>query len=383
PGVVIQNATRAEPLHVSQLAAEIEHKAEANIDIIVRLGQSGTEDEYPAVHRRGDEQLFLETVHPGTGFGIMQSQGSLNGEQVLAFDGQPTARTGQLEGGTSDGRFHRLVERNAIFGTRTANEQHHHGRPDAERKAGQQQQHRRDSFLDGHPLSIYARSTTVQMGSFPRAPNSRLHGEPPLRFTGWKLVSTSRFTLPLVPRLMARIGLTLCWLASVALGAAPVGPGKAFELQANERVVLLGDTLIEREQLYGFVEQWFTTQSPERRAIFRNLGWSADTPAALSRASFDFEKPEKGFQRLKDQLVALQPTLVVLGYGMANSFSGEAGLAQFKTEMNRLVDTVRSCTTNGSVRFIVLSPLPHEDLGRPLPDPAAHNRQLELYTRAL
>jgi len=182
---------------------------------------------------------------------------------------------------------------------------------------------------------------------------------------------------------MARIGLTLCWLASVALGAAPVGPGKAFELQVKERVVLLGDTLIEREQLYGFVEQWFTTQSPERHAIFRNLGWSADTPAALSRASFDFETPEKGFQRLKDQLVALQPTLVVLGYGMANSFSGEAGLAQFKTEMNRLVDTVRSCTTNGSVRFIVLSPLPHEDLGRPLPDPAAHNRQLELYTRAL
>ena len=34
-------------------------------------------------------------------------------------------------------------------------------------------------------------------------------------------------------------------------------------------------------------------------------------------------------------------------------------------------------------RIVFLTPTPHEDLGRPLPDPAEHNRQLKLYTDAI
>src|SRR6266404_1737268 len=82
-----------------------------------------------------------------------------------------------------------------------------------------------------------------------------------------------------------------------------------FELRDGDRVVLLGDTLIEREQSYGYLEFLLTTQFPDRDVTFRNLGWSADTPAGISRASFD--PPEKGFERIKEQLTAIKPTVAI------------------------------------------------------------------------
>src|SRR5262249_48345032 len=145
---------------------------------------------------------------------------------------------------------------------------------------------------------------------------------------------------------LALVYLLCCWRA-FGQSDAP------FEFHQSERVVLLGDTLIEREQLYASIEQRLTVEYPDMNVIFRNLGWIADPPAAVSRASFDFEKPEKGFERLKDQLTALQPTVVVLGYGMASSFDGQAGLGRFKTELVHLIETIRSGTNGGSVRFIV------------------------------
>ena len=64
---------------------------------------------------------------------------------------------------------------------------------------------------------------------------------------------------------------------------------------------------------------------------------------------------------------------------MADSFAGSAGLPRFEQGLNRLLDVV----DRTHARVILLSPIAHEDLGRPLPDPAEHNRELEIYTRAI
>jgi putative heme-binding domain-containing protein len=186
--------------------------------------------------------------------------------------------------------------------------------------------------------------------------------------------------------LLAQAGI----LTALSTAAFP-GPGQAeaagnslpFELRDGDRVVLLGDTLIEREQAYGYLEERLTSQFPDRNILFRNLGWSADTPAGESRASFDFDKPGKGFEKLKEQLAAVQPTVVVLGYGMASSFAGLAGLEQFKRQLNQLLDSIQQSSTNGQVRFVLLSPIRHENLGPPLPEPSPHNQQLALYVNTL
>jgi putative heme-binding domain-containing protein len=171
----------------------------------------------------------------------------------------------------------------------------------------------------------------------------------------------------------------------VISAAGAFGAAKApFEFRDGDRVVLIGDTFIEREGVYGYIELRLTTQFPERNVQFRNLGWSGDTPQGTARASFDFDKSGKGFEKLKEEVSAAQPSVVILGYGMASSLEKPpATAAQFKAEMLQLMDGIQSVTTNGLVRFILLSPIPHEGFGMDAREIANHNGMLELYTKAL
>jgi len=109
-------------------------------------------------------------------------------------------------------------------------------------------------------------------------------------------------------------------LTLTCLVLAAVGPAKSaepFEIKDGDRVLFLGDTLLEREGTYGYLETRMAEQFPDRRFTVRNLAFSADTPLGWSRASFD--PPAKGFERLKEQLALVKPTVVFLGYGMAAS----------------------------------------------------------------
>src|SRR6266404_1910129 len=186
------------------------------------------------------------------------------------------------------------------------------------------------------------------------------------------------FRLFRFPRLMS-----WCFMLMATAIRSEATPLPEFTFHDGDRVVLLGDTFIEREQVYGYFEERLTVEYPRLNLTFRNLGWSADTPKGESRASFDFDKPGKAFEKLKDQLAALQPNVVILGYGMANSFDGEKGLPSFKADMSRLMDTISSLNTNQPVRFVLLSPIHHEDVDGALPDAAPHNKQLARYTQAL
>lgn len=177
-------------------------------------------------------------------------------------------------------------------------------------------------------------------------------------------------------------GLTI-FLFLVGALSAFAAPRPVFDLKSGDKVVMVGDTLIEREQSYGYLEEKLTERFPDRDIYFRNLGWSADTPEGISRASFDFDKPGKGFELLTNQIATVQPNVVIVGYGMASSFDGEAGVARFKEGLNKLVDAIQAVCTNKPVKFIFLSPVRHESLGTPLPNPMAHNRDLELYARAV
>jgi lysophospholipase L1-like esterase len=146
-----------------------------------------------------------------------------------------------------------------------------------------------------------------------------------------------------------------------------------LELKDGDRIILVGDTLIERDQRYGYLETLISISNPDKNLVFRNLGWSGDTVGGVSRAGFD--RPEAGFEQLRQQILAARPTVVIVGYGMADSFAGEAGLPVFEQGLAKLLNVIDS--TKARVAF--LSPVAHAVLGRPLPDPAGHNRDLALY----
>ncbi len=152
---------------------------------------------------------------------------------------------------------------------------------------------------------------------------------------------------------------------------------KSLPLRDGDRIVLVGDTLIERDQRYGYFETFLTISNTDKNLTIRNLGWSGDTVAGLSRAGFD--PPAAGYKQLVAQILASKPTVLILGYGMADSFDGEAGRPRFVEGLNRLLDAVAG--TNA--RLVLLSPIAHANLGSPWPDPAPHNLDLERYTRSI
>lgn len=168
--------------------------------------------------------------------------------------------------------------------------------------------------------------------------------------------------------------LALSLFLFLPLAAPAVEP---FRLQPGDRVVLLGSTLVEREQKYGYWEAALTARFPG--VTFRNLGWSGDTVRGVARASFDFPKPEVPFGRLVNGTLSLKPTVILVAYGTNESFEGPAGLPTFVADLEKLLNALAPA----KARVVLFGPPRHEDVGRPLPDPTAQNRNLRLYGDAI
>ena len=150
-----------------------------------------------------------------------------------------------------------------------------------------------------------------------------------------------------------------------------------IDLKADEKVAIIGGTFVERASRYGYLEAALTSNWPGDNVVFRNLGWSGDTVNGLSRDYFG--KHGDGYKRLIKLLMNEKPSLVILAYGGNEAFAGEAGLPTFLEGMNGLGNEIDKL----GARVVVLSPPPHEALGGPLPDPAAHNERLKLYSDGL
>ncbi len=132
-------------------------------------------------------------------------------------------------------------------------------------------------------------------------------------------------------------------------------------LRDGDRVVLLGDALIEQEQYAGWLELALTTADPSIDVTFRNLGWSGDTPAGKSRMGLSLlqagrEPADEGWKQLVSQLEFAKPTVLIVGYGMASALeNGQAGLDEFASELERLVQAAKSISPG--VRMLLLSPI--------------------------
>jgi glucose/arabinose dehydrogenase/lysophospholipase L1-like esterase len=130
-----------------------------------------------------------------------------------------------------------------------------------------------------------------------------------------------------------------------------------------------------------------TLRFPDRHVIFRNLGWSGDRPDGISREGLSLlqagkEPAGEGFTQLKKQIELVKPTVVFLGYGMAASLEQAYPLQQFTDDTEKLIAAIREISGD-QVRFVLLSPIRHENLGEPWPDPSAHNATLAACTAAL
>lgn len=156
--------------------------------------------------------------------------------------------------------------------------------------------------------------------------------------------------------------MTLLLLAALQAGS--------FELADGDRVLLLGNTFVERDLKHNRLETLLTGRFHARTLLFRNLGWDGDTVWGTSRAGFGRE--EDGFKNLQKQVAEVKPSVIFLAYGLNESFAGEPGLARFEDGLRRLLDALAPTRA----RVVVLGPVRHE--ASPV-----HTENLRLYAGAL
>jgi lysophospholipase L1-like esterase len=162
-------------------------------------------------------------------------------------------------------------------------------------------------------------------------------------------------------------------LAALSLvSAQPAAP--KFEIHDGDRIVWIGNTLVEREQRYGYWETALHAAFPDKQFTLRNLGWSGDTVFGDARAGFD--TPAKGFERLVSLTLELKPTVIFVSYGTNESFEGEAGLPKFEKGLEKLLDALKPA----KARVVLFSPLPVVEQEAPTQSNAnLRNRWMRVY----
>lgn len=183
-------------------------------------------------------------------------------------------------------------------------------------------------------------------------------------------------------RLLAGLSALMCAVSVFAQtpGAPAVPPQPtAFEFKDGDRLVLLGNTVFEREQRYGAFEPRLDLALGELKVSVRNLAWSGDTVFGHARSYFG--PPEEGLQRLSGHLEMLKPTVVMLCYGSELAFERLGGLPDFLSGYRRLIDLIRA--KSPGVRVIIVTPPPLETLAPPLPELETENGNLSSLRDAL
>lgn len=154
---------------------------------------------------------------------------------------------------------------------------------------------------------------------------------------------------------------------------------QAVTFNDNDKVVFLGNTVIEREQNYGHWETSLTLASGKQNLKFRNLAWSGDSVFGHARSYFG--PPQEGFNRLKADLTELKPNVMIICYGAEAAFEGEKGLPEFIKGYELLLDMISASATPREI--VLVSPPPAESLAAPMPNMDEHNKRLAMYGKAI
>jgi len=202
-------------------------------------------------------------------------------------------------------------------------------------------------------------------------------------------------------RMFAALVVLVAWTCSAA-HAAPL------ELKKGDHICLIGNTLAERMQHYGWLETLIHARFPTHELVFRNLGYSGDEIELDKRLrSMDFGSPDQWLAgeapvpqpnklsprdqvaKNRFELTNTKADVIFAFFGYNESFRGEAGLPKFRQDLDAFIKHALSQKYNGKgpPRLVLFSPIAHELL----PDPnlpgadavAAANARIGKYTAAM
>ena len=185
-----------------------------------------------------------------------------------------------------------------------------------------------------------------------------------LDFTFIKLMRKSRLGLGLGVLLL---GLSPAVFADEDMGLTGLGT----------RIAIVGNTFADQLRNHGYFEALLQQHDPDAAVSVRNLGWAGDTLSHRDRPT--------NFPPESSTLSDHRADAIIAFFGMSESFAGEAGVADFKKDLETFVESHRGQRYNAAseVRLVLVSPIAYENLGRLTPRWEERNRELKLYAKAM
>lgn len=171
-------------------------------------------------------------------------------------------------------------------------------------------------------------------------------------------------------------------LSVVCAGPAVAQLSERLDLAPGAKVMIIGNTFAERLDESGYLDALVYSAFPENDVVVRSVAWSADTVSLRPR--------EHSVPKMLDHVDAFDPDVILVFFGMTESFDGPDGVETFATDLEALRQRV-AAKADGSPREIVLvTPIRHQSLDPgefgawpSEADVEARNGDVELYASAM
>lgn len=154
----------------------------------------------------------------------------------------------------------------------------------------------------------------------------------------------------------------------------------AFEFRDGERIALVGGSLAERMNLFGYFESMLHTRFPDKKLVFRNFGWPADEVGIQQRPN--------NYTEIDNPMEAFGPELFVCFFGFNEHFTGSSDedVAKFQELYRKWIEARETEYSKGNreARFILVSPAAVENSNDELlPTGETSNEALKKYVAAI
>ena len=167
---------------------------------------------------------------------------------------------------------------------------------------------------------------------------------------------------------MKFLSLLLC----LVLWPASAFPAAGESLRTGDGILFYGGGMVERLLESGDLEARLQLAHPGKKLRIRSLAWTGDEVGYRLR-------PEGYVEHFKTLLAAWPAQVVVLGYGIGESFSGAPGLPAFRSQYQVYLREISRL--HPGAKIVLLSPIAVED--RSTSNAAERNRDVALYTQAI
>ena len=164
----------------------------------------------------------------------------------------------------------------------------------------------------------------------------------------------------------------LLFLLSLALTPFVGSQAEPLVLDKDDHICLIGNTLPERMQHFGYFETLLHARFSGHQFVVRNLGFSADELGLRSRSL--------NFGDANHHLTKEKADVILAFFGLNESFDGEDGLERFAAQLDSFIKDTLGKKYNGKTapRLAIVSPIAYEG-GGGRPSDREVNRQLSLY----